>query len=116
MTVPEIADFASVDLLTALEAEIEPSEGELLGSVMLRRVAHRFAPGTRLPTVLAIGGTDSYPEFTPPARALATGAGVLCNAEDPEFVHWMGWTAVARRLFATRATTRCSRCPCAPVG
>lgn len=90
VTVPELADFASVDLLTALEADIEPSEDELSGSVLLRRIAHRFAPGTRLPTVLEVGGTDSYPEFTPPARALATGAGVLRNAEDPEFVHWMG--------------------------
>lgn len=89
VTVPELADFASVDLLTALEADIEPTDGELSGSVMLRRIVHRFAPGTRLPTVLEIGTTDSYPEFSPPARALATGAGVLCNAEDPEFVHWM---------------------------
>ncbi|WP_145908734.1 SpoIIE family protein phosphatase [Kitasatospora viridis] len=97
VTVPEFADFASVDLLTALEADIEPSAGELAGGVMLRRIAHRFAPGTRLPTVLELGTTDSYPEFTPPARALATGAGVLCNAEDPEFVHWM---AVDRRRAA----------------
>ncbi|WP_051712084.1 SpoIIE family protein phosphatase [Streptomyces sp. NRRL S-350] len=90
VAVPEFADFASVDLLTALEADIEPDEGELSGSVVLRRIAHRFDPGTRLPTVLEIGTTDSYPEFAPPARALATAAGVLCNAEDPEFVHWMG--------------------------
>ncbi|MEV4558413.1 SpoIIE family protein phosphatase [Kitasatospora sp. NPDC049285] len=89
VAVPEFADFASVDLLTALEADVEPVEGELFGDVMLRRIAHRFAPGTRLPTVLAIGTTDSYPEFSPPARALATGAGVLSNAEDAEFVHWM---------------------------
>ncbi|WP_459647812.1 SpoIIE family protein phosphatase [Kitasatospora sp. Ki12] len=89
VTVPELADFASVDLLTALEADTEPTDGEVSGSVMLRRIVHRFAPGTRLPTVLEIGTTDSYPEFSPPARALATGAGVLCNAEDPAFVHWM---------------------------
>ncbi|MFC5664412.1 SpoIIE family protein phosphatase [Kitasatospora misakiensis] len=89
VTVPEFADFASVDLLVALEADVEPGEGELSGSVVLRRIAHRFAPGTRLPTVLEIGTTDSYPEFTPPARALATGGGVLCNADDPAFVHWM---------------------------
>jgi PAS domain S-box-containing protein len=89
VTVPELADFASVDLLTALEDDIEPREGALTGTVMLRRIVHRFAPGTLLPTVLEIGGTDSYPEFSPPARALATGAGVLCNAEDPEFVRWM---------------------------
>ncbi|MFJ8621249.1 SpoIIE family protein phosphatase [Kitasatospora sp. NPDC093550] len=89
VTVPELADFASVDLLTALEADVEPTADELSGGVMLRRIAHRFTPGTLLPTVLEIGTTDSYPEFSPPARALATGGGVLCHAEDPAFAHWM---------------------------
>jgi serine phosphatase RsbU (regulator of sigma subunit)/PAS domain-containing protein/anti-sigma regulatory factor (Ser/Thr protein kinase) len=89
VTVPELADFASVDLLTALEADAEPGEGQLSGTIMLRRATHRFAPGTRLPTVLEIGATDSYPEYSPPARALARGAAVLCNAEDPEFTRWM---------------------------
>ncbi|HET9167901.1 MAG TPA: SpoIIE family protein phosphatase [Actinospica sp.] len=97
VTVPEFADFASIDLLTALEsavgtgpaAEIEVDENDLSGPVMLRRITHRFAPGTLLPTVLATGAVDSYPEFSPPARALAVGSGVLCNAEDPEFERWM---------------------------
>jgi PAS domain S-box-containing protein len=96
VTVPELADFASVDLLTALEADAELDAGELSGTVMLRRITHRFAPGTLLPTVLEVGAADSYPEFSPPARALATGAGVVCDAEDPEFVQWM-------RLDARRA-------------
>ncbi|MBR7828388.1 SpoIIE family protein phosphatase [Actinospica sp. MGRD01-02] len=89
VTVPEFADFASVDLLTALDSDIELGDGELSGTVTLRRVTHRFAPGTLLPTVLGPGGVDSYPEFSPPARALASGAGVLRNAEDLEFVEWM---------------------------
>ncbi|MEZ0110564.1 serine phosphatase RsbU (regulator of sigma subunit)/PAS domain-containing protein [Catenulispora sp. EB89] len=91
VTVPELADFASVDLLTALESDAEVGEEALHGTVTLRRVAHRFAPGSSpaLKTVLDIGVADSYPEFTPPARALAGGAGVLSNAEDAEFVEWM---------------------------
>ena len=91
VTVPELADFASVDLLTAMEGDAEVGEEALHGTVTLRRIAHRFAPGSspRLKTVLEIGVADSYPEFTPPARALATGAGVLSNAEDAEFDRWM---------------------------
>ncbi|WP_194918102.1 SpoIIE family protein phosphatase [Catenulispora rubra] len=91
VTVPELADFASVDLLTALESDAEVGEEALHGTVTLRRVAHRFAPGSSpaLKTVLEVGVADSYPEFTPPARALASGAGVLSNAEDAEFVEWM---------------------------
>ncbi|MEY9863792.1 PAS domain S-box-containing protein [Catenulispora sp. GAS73] len=91
VTVPELADFASVDLLTALESDAEVGEEALHGTVTLRRVAHRFAPGSSpaLKTVLDIGVADSYPEFTPPARALAGGAGVLSNAEDAEFMEWM---------------------------
>ena len=91
VTVPELADFASVDLLTALESDAEVGEEALHGTVTLRRVAHRFAPGSSpaLKTVLDIGVADSYPEFTPPARALASGAGVLSNAEDAEFIEWM---------------------------
>ncbi|MEV0530943.1 SpoIIE family protein phosphatase [Kitasatospora sp. NPDC050463] len=96
VTVPELADFASVDLLTALETDAELGEEPLHGTVTLRRVAHRFAPGSspRLKTVLDIGVADSYPDFTPPARALATGAGVLSNAEDTEFIQWMRADAV----------------------
>ncbi|OLE23251.1 MAG: hypothetical protein AUG49_16625 [Catenulispora sp. 13_1_20CM_3_70_7] len=91
VTVPELADFASVDLLAALERDTELGEEALHGTVTLRRIAHRFAPGSspQLKTVLDIGVADSYPEFTPPARALATGAGVLSNAEDAGFIQWM---------------------------
>ncbi|NUP52748.1 MAG: SpoIIE family protein phosphatase [Catenulispora sp.] len=96
VTVPELADFASVDLLTALEHEAEAGEEVLQGTVTLRRVAHCFAPGSspQLKTVLDIGAADSYPAFTPPARALACGAGVLSNADDPEFIQWMNTDAV----------------------
>jgi serine phosphatase RsbU (regulator of sigma subunit)/PAS domain-containing protein len=91
VTVPELADFASVDLLTALERDGEVGEEALYGTVTLRRVAHLFAPGSspHLKTVLDIGVADSYPDFTPPARALAGGVGVLSNAEDAEFAEWM---------------------------
>jgi PAS domain S-box-containing protein len=94
VTVPELADFASVDLLEALDTESEPGEGALPERVTLRRVAHRFAPGIRLQTVVGIGATDSYPGFSPPARALATGAGVLSGADEPDFDRWMRTDAV----------------------
>lgn len=96
VTVPELADFASVDLLTTLEEDVELGEGAISGTVRLRRIGHRFAPGisTRLKTVLDVGATDTYPDFTPPARALATGSGVLSTAEDREFIHWMETDAV----------------------
>jgi PAS domain S-box-containing protein len=89
VTVPELADFGSVDLLTALETESELADGALPERVTLRRVSHRFAPGTLLPTVVELGAVDSYPEFSPPARALATGAGVLSGADDPAYARWM---------------------------
>ncbi|MEY9871718.1 PAS domain-containing protein [Streptacidiphilus sp. MAP12-33] len=46
VTVPERADLASVDLLTALEGDAEVGEEDLHGTVTLRRFAHRFAPGS----------------------------------------------------------------------
>ncbi|HTJ66735.1 MAG TPA: SpoIIE family protein phosphatase [Actinospica sp.] len=94
VTVPELADFASVDLLTALESDYEFGEGgpggaDSSGTVTLRRITHRFAPGTLLPTAVESGAVDGYPEYSPPARALTSGAGVVCNAEDPDFRQWM---------------------------
>ncbi|HEX4791858.1 MAG TPA: SpoIIE family protein phosphatase [Actinospica sp.] len=101
VTVPELADFASIDLLTAVETDVELEDGVPRGMVRLRRIAHRFGPGggaTQLP-VVGIGAIDSYPEFTPPARALATGAGILSDAEDPGFVRWMATDALrAQRI------------------
>uniref|UniRef100_A0AAU2ADT5 SpoIIE family protein phosphatase n=1 Tax=Streptomyces sp. NBC_00093 TaxID=2975649 RepID=A0AAU2ADT5_9ACTN len=90
VAVPEFADFVSVDLLPALDGAHEPPPGTglPLGSVSLRRVAHRSVnPGTP-EAVVVPGEVDSYPEGSPPVESLRSGQARLHLASDPAITEW----------------------------
>ncbi|MEZ0089193.1 SpoIIE family protein phosphatase [Streptacidiphilus sp. EB129] len=89
LVVPRFADFASVDLLEAVLRGEEPATGPPDATVVLRRVAHlSTVPGTP-EAVIGLGASDTYPSYSPPARALHSGLAVLSGNGDPDFDHWM---------------------------
>jgi PAS domain S-box-containing protein len=91
LAVPRLADFASVDLLDSVLRGEEPSPGPVDAAVVLRRVAHQStAEGEAVPeAAIDLGGIDTYPPFSPPARSLAGGRPVLSGVGDPDFVNWI---------------------------
>ncbi|MDW4910580.1 SpoIIE family protein phosphatase [Streptomyces sp. ADMS] len=99
LVVPRFADFAGVDLLEAVMRGDEPAEADPDGEVVLRRLAHASGPAWAPGAVLGPGTTDTYPPYSPPARALRTGQPVLSRSGSPDFGHWMaGATERAERL------------------
>ena len=90
MPLPRFADFISVDLLDSVLQGDEPTPGPVSGDVRLRRVAHASAHAKDAPeAAVGIGETDTYPEFSPPARCLATGRAVLTGPWDTDYFRWM---------------------------
>lgn len=89
MVVPQFADIAVVDLLESVFHGDEPATLEPAhGAVVLRRVAHRmFSPD--LPMGAEVGEAQIYPDYSPPARCVATGRGLLTGEDDPGFVRWV---------------------------
>ncbi|MFD7232818.1 SpoIIE family protein phosphatase [Streptomyces sp. NPDC059881] len=79
--VPEIADFATIDLLPDPEPQSHPVQSEPTG---LRRITHKsVTPGTPEAAV-ALGELLTYLPHTPVARSLASGRGVLLANYDPQ--------------------------------
>ncbi|MBR7830809.1 SpoIIE family protein phosphatase [Actinospica sp. MGRD01-02] len=94
LIVPRFAEFASVDLFDDVLRGEEPSEPAEGADLVLRRVAH-FSTSHDL-SVVEVGGTDRYPWFSPPARAIREGKAVLSSGSgDPDFERWM--SAVPQR-------------------
>ncbi|MDT0486064.1 MULTISPECIES: ATP-binding SpoIIE family protein phosphatase [Streptomyces] len=91
LAVPRLADFVSVDLLDSVLRGDEPVPGPVDAAVVLRRVAHQSAAeGEDVPeAAIDLGGMDTYPPFSPPARCLADGKPVLSGADDPDFAAWI---------------------------
>ncbi|MFF7277058.1 SpoIIE family protein phosphatase [Streptomyces griseorubiginosus] len=91
LAVPRLADFVSVDLLDSVLRGEEPVPGPVDAAVVLRRVAHQSAAeGEAVPeAAIDLGGMDTYPPFSPPARCLAEGKPVLSGADDPDFARWI---------------------------
>ncbi|ELS55222.1 putative magnesium or manganese-dependent protein phosphatase [Streptomyces viridochromogenes Tue57] len=91
LAVPRLADFASVDLLDSVMRGEEPVPGPVDAAVVLRRVAHQsVTEGADVPeAAVELGGIDTYPPFSPPARSLAGGRPVLSGKEDPDFTRWV---------------------------
>ncbi|WP_329269794.1 ATP-binding SpoIIE family protein phosphatase [Streptomyces sp. NBC_01451] len=89
LVVPRFADFASVDLLEAVMRGDEPAEAGPDGAVVLRRLAHAAGSAGAPAPALGPGATDTYPPYSPPARALRTGQPVLSRSGAPDFDHWM---------------------------
>ncbi|MFI7408763.1 SpoIIE family protein phosphatase [Streptomyces sp. NPDC049627] len=92
LAVPRLADFASVDLLDSVMRGEEPVPGPVDSAVVLRRVAHQSSSEDRgVPeAAVDLGGIDTYPPFSPPARSLTSGRPVLSGADDPDFARWVG--------------------------
>jgi serine phosphatase RsbU (regulator of sigma subunit) len=88
LIVPRFAEFASVDLFDDVLTGEEPGELPNSADVVLRRVAH-FSSSKDL-AVVGVGDTDTYPAFSPPARAIHTAQAVLSSGTgDPDFDRWM---------------------------
>ncbi|HTJ71386.1 MAG TPA: SpoIIE family protein phosphatase [Actinospica sp.] len=88
LIVPRFAEFASVDLFDEVLQGEEPGLVPADADVTLRRAAH-FSTSRDL-SVIAVGESDTYPPFSPPARAVRTGQAVLsCGNGEPEFDRWM---------------------------
>ncbi|WP_246101441.1 ATP-binding SpoIIE family protein phosphatase [Streptomyces cyaneus] len=91
LAVPRLADFASVDLLDSVIRGEEPVPGPVDAAVVLRRIAHQSTTeGGDVPeAAVDLGGIDTYPPFSPPARSLTSGRPVLSGADDPDFARWV---------------------------
>ncbi|MEU3931165.1 SpoIIE family protein phosphatase [Streptomyces sp. NPDC029044] len=91
VTVPALADFASVDLLAALDdapeppAHVVPADGPLL----LRRVALKSVTPGAPEAVVAPGAVDSYPAGSMPFESLRTGRPALHEVTDTAFTAWL---------------------------
>ncbi len=91
LVVPMLAEFTSVDLLDEVLRGEEPAAGPPDATVVLRRAAHLSTSSTSEGTpeaVVGLGSTDTYPPFSPPARALRSGQAVLSGSGEPDFDRW----------------------------
>ncbi|WP_433476390.1 SpoIIE family protein phosphatase [Spirillospora sp. CA-142024] len=89
LVVPRFADFASVDLLGWVLRAEAPERAADRTDVMLRRVAHLSGSAGTPEAAVEMGELDTYPPFSPPARALVEGRPVLSGVGDPGFDRWM---------------------------
>jgi PAS domain S-box-containing protein len=88
LLVPQFADFASVDLLDWVLGADEPPPAPG-GEIVLRRVAHGSVSEGTPEAGVHLGDLDTYPSYSPPARALREGRAVLSQAGEPDFVRWI---------------------------
>jgi PAS domain S-box-containing protein len=86
VVVPRLADFVSVDLLEPLLHGDEP--GPFTLGAVLRRMAHQSRHEGVPEAMAGIGGIDSYPGGSPPARCLAAGHSLLLRGKDASVVEW----------------------------
>ncbi|MET9384779.1 SpoIIE family protein phosphatase [Streptomyces sp. NPDC002928] len=89
LAVPRIADFVSVDLLDTVARGQEPAAGSVAAGVILRRVAHQSSTEGVPEAAIEVGALDTYPAFSPPARALAGGKPLISGVQDPDFGRWI---------------------------
>ncbi|MET7921224.1 SpoIIE family protein phosphatase [Streptomyces avermitilis] len=89
IAVPRFADFVSVDLLDWVLGAEEPAS-DRGPDVVLRRVAHGSVTEGTPEAAVRLGQTDTYPPFSPPARALTSRRAVRSDAGDADFDRWVG--------------------------
>ncbi|MER6093532.1 SpoIIE family protein phosphatase [Streptomyces bluensis] len=90
MAVPWLADFVSVDLLDSVLHGGDPFPGPVVGTITLRRVAHRSVTEGTPEAAVKLGAVDIYPDYSPPARSLGSGLPVLSAKGDDDFDRWTG--------------------------
>ncbi|MFD6171857.1 SpoIIE family protein phosphatase [Streptomyces coeruleorubidus] len=91
VTVPDLADFVSVDLLAALDDTPEPRARAVPadGPLLLRRVALRSVTPGAPEAVVAPGEVDSYPEGSAPYESLRAGRATLNEVTDTALAAWL---------------------------
>ncbi|MFF7314679.1 SpoIIE family protein phosphatase [Streptomyces sp. NPDC008137] len=91
VTVPELADFVSVDLLTSLDDLHEPPPGGVpaAGHLVLRRVAHQSVTSGIPEAVLGLGDVDEYPEGSAPVESLRSGRPAVHRTTDAAIAEWI---------------------------
>ncbi|MFJ7337974.1 SpoIIE family protein phosphatase [Streptomyces sp. NPDC101116] len=91
VTVPVLADFASVDLLAALDDAPEPPARPVPadGPLLLRRAALRSVTPGAPESAVAAGAVDAYPPGSMPFESLRTGRPELHEVTDPAFTAWL---------------------------
>ncbi|WP_330295235.1 SpoIIE family protein phosphatase [Streptomyces sp. NBC_00503] len=87
--VPQLADFAVVDLLDPLPRGDDPSSGAVEGVVTVRRTAVRSVLGTSPQSGVAVGDTTVYPALSPPVECLTAGRGTVYGTTDPAIARWV---------------------------
>ncbi|WP_327316599.1 SpoIIE family protein phosphatase [Streptomyces sp. NBC_01235] len=95
VAVPDLADFVSVDLLASLDGGGGGDGGDEEyratgsgGALVLRRIAHQSVlPGVPEAAV-APGGTDEYPQGSPPTESVRSGRAQLYRMTDSAIVDW----------------------------
>ncbi|MEU1666449.1 SpoIIE family protein phosphatase [Streptomyces sparsogenes] len=88
VAVGRFADFVTVDLLDAIYHGQEPVRSRASRAVDFRRIAHQSVLEGCPEASVEVGGADSWPEYSPPAQALAAGHGVRHAVRDEEFRRW----------------------------
>ncbi|MFF9040554.1 SpoIIE family protein phosphatase [Streptomyces sp. NPDC014892] len=90
VTVPELADFVSVDLLTSLDGLHEPvaEAGTAAGPLLLRRVAHQSVTPGIPEAVVGLGDVDEYPEHSAPVGSLRSGRASRREMTDAALADW----------------------------
>jgi PAS domain S-box-containing protein len=86
LMVGRLADFVTVDLPDPLFRGVEPAPSA--EGVALRRAAHRSVLPGAPESLIERGEVDHYPEYSPPAKCLATGKASLHNVPDPAITRW----------------------------
>ncbi|MET9468578.1 SpoIIE family protein phosphatase [Streptomyces sp. NPDC006544] len=89
VAVPQLADFAVVDLLDPFPRRGEPSPGAVTGPVTVRRTAVRSVLDGSPESRVAVGQTTVYPPLSPPVECLAAGRGAFYGAGDPFIARWV---------------------------
>ncbi|MFK4263419.1 SpoIIE family protein phosphatase [Streptomyces milbemycinicus] len=88
VAVDRFADFVTVDLLDAIYHGQEPMVSLASRAVDFRRIAQQSVLEGCPEASLVAGGADSWPEYSPPAQALAAGRGVRHSTGDEEIRRW----------------------------
>lgn len=88
VAVDRFADFVTVDLLDAIYHGQEPMVSPASRAVDFRRIAQQSVLEGCPEASLVAGGADAWPEYSPPAQALAAGRGVRHSTGDEEIRRW----------------------------
>ncbi|WP_129843157.1 SpoIIE family protein phosphatase [Streptomyces sp. RFCAC02] len=90
IVVPDLADFASVELLPQVTGGGEPPPSLSRGEIRLRRVAHQSLTEGIPEAVVARGDTYVHRADSTTVRCLTEGRAIMADSSDPDFDRWSG--------------------------